>query len=213
VKEIKITRIASHKIRKNLITIYNKYARKRAAYQKQNWKKRERKEFLYYLKWEKKTTILEIGAGTGLDSLFFKRYGFKVTTTDISTKQIKICKERGLPAHVLDIYEIHKLKKKFDAIYAFNCLLHIPKADLENILKKIKKVLNENGLLYIGVYGGTDFEGILEEDKFEPKRFFSFYHTNKILKIVQKYFKLEYFRHIAPFKDGGTFQSMILRKV
>lgn len=207
-----LNRAASRGIRKNLVKIYDECAMERARGKKQTWKRKERKRFLLYLEKEKKMTLLEIGSGTGVDSLYFQKNNLDVTATDISPEMVRFCKKKGLRAFVLDFYDIHRLKKKYDAVYALNCLLHVPKAEFERVLKKIKAVLKPNGLFYLGVYGGSGFEGILEDDHYEPKRFFSFYQTNDILTIVQKYFKLEYFRHITPWEDG-TFQSMILRKV
>lgn len=199
-------------IKKNIITAYDKDAERRAKAKKQHWKKDEREVFLLYLKLEKKKNLLEIGAGVGQDSLYFKKHGLTVTSTDISLANAIQCKKQGLRAFILDVYDLCKLRKKYDAVYALNSLLHVPKNDFELILKRIKRSLKPQGLFYLGLYGGNNFEGILKNDHCKPKRFFSFYRTDDILTIVQRYYKLEYFKHITPFKDGGTFQSMILRK-
>jgi SAM-dependent methyltransferase len=201
------------KIKKNLVRTYDRYAKERTGAKKQSWKRRERKEFLLYLQKEKKKTLLEIGAGTGSDSLYFQRHNLDVTAIDISPEMVRFCKKRGLRAFVFDFFYIHRLKKTYDAVYALNCLMHVPKVDFERLLKRIRSILKPSGLFYLGMYGGSDFEGILHDDHYEPKRFFSLYRTEDILAIVQRCFKLEYFRHITPWKDGGTFQSMILRKV
>jgi 2-polyprenyl-3-methyl-5-hydroxy-6-metoxy-1,4-benzoquinol methylase len=199
-------------IKTNIISVYDNDIQRRIKAKKQKWKIRERSVFLSYLQNEKKRNLLEVGAGVGKDSLFFKKHGLKVTTTDISSANVRQCKKQGLRAFVLDVYDLGKLRRKYDAIYALNSLLHVPKKDFELILRKIKSLLNPAGLFYLGMYGGDDFQGILKEDRCEPKRFFSFFLTEQLLSIVQKHFKLEYFRHIIPFKDGGTFQSIILRK-
>ena len=199
-------------IKGDIINAFNNDTQRRISAKKQQWRKRERKVFLSYLQNEKGRNLLEIGAGVGKDSLFFKKHGLKVTTTDISSANIVQCKKKGLRAFVLDVYDLGKLRKKYDAIYAQSSLLHVPKKDFELILRKIKRSLKPRGLFYLGMYGGTDYEGIYEKDHCQPKRFFSFFYTQNILAIVQKYFHLEYFKHITPFKDGGAFQSIILRK-
>jgi len=199
-------------IRSNIIAAYDNSANQRAKAGKQQWKRNERKVFLSHLKSEKKKKLLEIGAGTGRDSFYFKKHGLKVTTTDISSANVQYCRRRGLSAFVLDIYDVQKLRKKFDAIYALNCLIHVPRVDFERMLKKIKRLLKPGGLFYLGMYGGVAFEGVHKKDRCRPKRFFSFYQTKDILAIVQKHYKLEYFKHVTPWKDGGTFQSIILRK-
>jgi SAM-dependent methyltransferase len=198
-------------IKSNIVKAYDNDAERRVRAKQQQWKRKERNAFLSYLKNEKKRTLLEIGAGTGNDSRYFKKRGFYVTATDISPEHIRYCKKRGLHARLLDIYDLHKLGRKFDAVYSMSALVHIPKKDMGRILSKIKRTLKPGGLFYLGMYGGVDVEGIYQKDHCRPKRFFALYKTPDLLAIVQKYFTLEYFKSLTPFKDG-VFQSLILRK-
>lgn len=203
---------AWNNIKKDLIRAYDNDASRRIKARQQLWKKKERKIFLSYLQHEKKKTLLEIGAGTGNDSLYFKKHGLRVTAMDISPEHIRYSKKRGLSTILLDMYDLHKLHRQFDAVYSMSSLVHIPKKDMGRVLSKIKRTVNKNGLFYLGMYGGVNVEGIYHKDHCRPKRFFSLYYTKDILSIVQKYFRLEYFKSCAPFKDGGVFQSIILRK-
>lgn len=43
--------------------------------------------------YENKTTLLDIGAGVGDDSVFFMESGFEVTAVDLSPEMIQICKK------------------------------------------------------------------------------------------------------------------------
>ena len=199
-------------IRVDLIRAYDNDAERRVMAKQQQWKKKERKVFLSYLRHEKKKTLLEIGAGTGNDSLYFKKNGLRVTAMDISPEHVRYCKKRKLSTILLDMYDLHKLHRQFDAVYSMSSLVHIPKKDLRRILGKIKKILRPAGLFYLGMYGGVDVEGIYENDHCRPKRFFALYKTPELLTTVQQFFKLEYFKGLTPFKDG-VFQSMIMRKL
>ena len=49
----------------------------------------------------------------------------------------------------------------------------------------------------MGVWGGYSFEGILEDDRFEPKRFFSFWEDRALLELVMTQFDLIYFRKVT----------------
>jgi len=198
-------------LKSNIIRAYDNDADRRVKAKQQQWKKKERKVFLAYLQHEKKKTFLEIGAGTGNDSLYFKKHGLRVTAMDISPEHIRYCKKRGLHALVLDIYDLDILGKKYDAVYSMSSLVHVPKKDFRRIMDKIKRSLKPGGLFYLGMYGGVDVEGVYKKDHCRPKRFFSLYKTPDLLAIVQKYFKLEYFKSLKPFEDG-VFQSMILQK-
>lgn len=199
-------------IKNNIIRAYDNDASRRVKARQQSWKKKERRVFLSYLQSEKKRTLLDVGAGTGNDSLYFKKQGLRVTATDISPEHVKYCRKRGVRAILLDMYDLHKLGKKYDAVYSMSSLVHIPKKDMGCVLSKIKRSLNPGGLFYLGMYGGVDIEGIYKKDHCRPKRFFALYKTPDLLTIVQKYFKLEYFKSLTPFEDG-VFQSLILRRI
>lgn len=177
-----------------------------------SWKVEERAKFLNLLQVEGKTTLLEIGAGPGRDSLYFHNKGLEVTCTDLSPEMVKRCEEKGLTAYVMDFLNLDFPPDSFDAVYALNCLLHVPKADLPLVLAAIQKLLKPNGLFYLGMYGGEDTEGIAAEDHLEPKRFFSFHSDEAILETLSRLFEVVYFKPIALAGDRDHFQSMILRK-
>lgn len=177
------------------------------------WKIEERAHFMQLLQQEGKQTLLEIGAGSGQDSLFFQEHGFTVTCTDLSPEMVKYCQSQGLNAQVMDFANLDFPPESFDAVYARNCLLHVPKQDFSGILQNIHKLLRPNGLFFLGQYGGVDEEGVWEGDHYEPKRFFARYLDQPIKDIVTTIFELVSFKPIK-VDDGtmGHFQSMILRK-
>ncbi len=199
-------------IKTRLMEAYNRYARDRDSRELHPWKIQELDRFLALLKEERKKTVLEIGAGTGKISRFFKDNGLKVITTDMSPEMVRLCREKGLPACVMDFCSMGFSRESFDAVWALNCLLHVPKKELPEVLEGIRDVLKPEGLLYMGVYGGPDFEGIWEEDYYSPKRFFSFHSDQQIQEIVARFFQILYFRGITVGEGENHFQSIILRK-
>jgi hypothetical protein len=68
------------------------------------------------------------------------------------------------------------------------------------------------GIFYLGVYGGYDFEGIWEEDRYEPKRFFSMRTDQHLQELVSQHFQLLAFKSIEVDNGHSHFQSLILRK-
>jgi SAM-dependent methyltransferase len=101
----------------------------------------------------------------------------------------------------------------FDAVYALNSLLHIPKAKFRIVLKNIQQVLKPLGLFYLGVYGSDEeFEGVWEQDAYNPKRFFSFHTDENIQKITSEIFEFLYFKRIPMGTSHPHFQSLILEK-
>ncbi|MEN8172784.1 MAG: methyltransferase domain-containing protein, partial [Chloroflexota bacterium] len=79
-------------LRSDLREAYNKKARERDGQAAQDWKLAERRQFLELLIQEGKKKLLEIGGGTGNDSLYFQEQGLEVVCTDLSPEMVKLCK-------------------------------------------------------------------------------------------------------------------------
>ncbi|UOQ43561.1 class I SAM-dependent methyltransferase [Halobacillus salinarum] len=208
-------RMIPNELKTHLGIAYDQQAAQRDRSTIQQWKIRERHFFLQNLLKENKRTLLEVGAGPGKDSLYFQKAGLDVFATDLSHEMIKLCRNKGLKSAQMSFDELSFPSATFDSVWALNCLLHVPKSQLHYVLLEIRRVLKEEGLFYMGVYGGIDHEGIWEQDFHEPKRFFSFYTNAQILQIAKSYFELVDF-HDIPKEDIGDgnhhFQGLLLRK-
>ena len=198
----------------SLIEAYNNYAQERDTHVMETWKGEERANFLRLLRSKGKRSLLEIGAGTGRDSKFFQDEGLHVTCIDLSPEMVKFCRQKGLAAYVMDMTHLDFPPASFEAVYALNSLLHIPRAEFQSVLKDIHQVLAPTGLVYLGMYGADEeFEGVWENDSYIPKRFFSFKTDETIQKTTAEVFKLRYFKRIATSrKQLLHFQSLILEK-
>ncbi len=67
----------------------------------------------------------------------------------------------------------------------------------------------------MGVYGGYSSEGVWEDDRYRPKRFFSFFDDESIKKVVKKVFNIYSFKRIFIAEIASSnlhYQSLILRK-
>jgi len=204
--------MSTKQLKANLIKAYNQQAEERSKHGIEDWKAVERAYFLSMLQEENKLNLLEIGAGHGRDSLFFQEQGLSVTGIDLSPTMVELCRQKGITAHVMDAAELDFAPNAFDSVYALNSFLHLPKSEFPLALKSVRTILQPNGLFYLGLYGGFDFQGIWEDDFYTPKRFFSF-HTDDVLKLaLSKVFEILYFKNIKLGEDRRPFQSVILRK-
>jgi len=206
--------MTNNPFKNNLVEAYNKYAQERDTYKKEVWKVEERVNFLKLLQATNKRSLLEMGAGPGHDSKFFQDMGMTVTCIDLSPEMVKLCQQKGLSAQVMDMTNLDFPADSFDAVYALNSLLHIPKADFRIVLENVRKVLKPSGLFYLGVYGSDEeLEGVREQDTYDPKRFFSFHTDLGIQKTVSEIFELLYFKRIPTTGNELHFQSLILKKL
>jgi SAM-dependent methyltransferase len=176
---------------------YDRDAERRSNLSLSAWKQKARREFLELLLAEKKHTLLEVGAGSGNDGVYFQSNGLEVTCTDLSPAMVAACRKRGLKAEVKDFLSLDYDDASFDAIYAMNCLLHVPNNDMPAVLTTLRRLLAPGGLFYLGTYGGRAEETYFGRGPTEGNRFFAFRTDEQLKKIVSDYFELVEFEVIA----------------
>lgn len=112
--------------------------------------------FLSYL--PKQAYILDLGCGTGRDSLYFKESGHLVLPADASEEMCKIAtKNTGVTARLIKFEELDYYAK-FDGVWACASLLHSERDKLPEILRKINKALKPKGILYMSFKYGNKSE-------------------------------------------------------
>jgi SAM-dependent methyltransferase len=177
---------------------------------KEAFKIDERRRFLDLLRERDATSLLEVGAGTGHDSLYFQEQGLRVLCTDLSPAMVELCRAKGLDARVADFLGLGVPPGSFDAVYALNCLLHVPTLDLPRVLEAIEEVLVPGGLFYVGTWGGADEEGPMQDDHHPVPRFFAFRSDGRMREALAERF------HVLSFTTvdvgGNHFQSFVLEK-
>jgi SAM-dependent methyltransferase len=177
---------------------------------KETFKIDERRRFLDLLRERDATSLLEVGAGTGQDSLYFQEQGLRVLCTDLSPAMVDLCRAKGLDARVADFLGLGVPPASFDAVYALNCLLHVPTPDLPRVLEAIEEVLVPGGLFYLGTWGGADEEGPMRDDRHPLPRFFAFRSDERMRQALAERFRVLSFTTV----DVGEnhFQSFVLEK-
>jgi SAM-dependent methyltransferase len=177
---------------------------------KEQWKLAERQAFRERL--APGARLLEIGAGTGQDSSYFKQEGFGIVAADLSAAMVERCRAKGIEAHVMDFLQLDFPGGSFDAVFAMNCLLHVPNRDLPAVLAVVRSILRPGGLFFVGVYGGNESaEGPLDDDRHVPPRFFSWRTDEQLLGFAaDARFDVVDF-HSVDTDRGYRFQSLTLR--
>ena len=136
-----------------------------------------------------------------------------MTCVDLSPETVKLCRQKGLDAHMMDVADLQFPAESFDAVYTLNCLLHIPKNELPVVLRAIHAILKPAGLFYMGVYGGYDHEGVWDQDPYTPQRFFSFYTDEHLQQVTGAVFDTLSFKRIPLDEQAHLhFQSLTLMR-
>lgn len=95
--------------------------------------------------------LLELGSGSGYDSVYLADHGFDVTAIDVSEDVIALSKKIHVNSKVnfiaVDFFQ-DSTDKKFDVIYDRG-FLHNYKNRLQEIFKKLNTLLTDNGKLII----------------------------------------------------------------
>lgn len=103
--------------------------------------------------------ILDLGCGSGRDTLAFKRKGYRVEALDYSKELVALASQQtGLQVRLESFYDFSD-QSKFDGIWACASLLHCERNQLPQVLKKIVNALKPNGIGYMSFkYGNLDRE-------------------------------------------------------
>ena len=92
--------------------------------------------------------ILDVGCGSGRDSIKFKAKGYSITAIDSSIEMVRLAsKAIGQKALHISFQEID-FHEEFDGIWACSSLLHVPKAEIGDALNRITNALKSKGVLY-----------------------------------------------------------------
>ena len=111
--------------------------------------------------------ILDAGCGSGRDNKYFIEQGYRVTAVDASAALGQLASQYiGQP--VLQMrFQALEFQECFDGIWASASLLHVGRAEIDDVLTRLSKALKPDGLLYASfVYGDgeKDRGGLLFSD-------------------------------------------------
>lgn len=130
----------------------------------------------------KSSSILDLGCGSGRDSLAFQLLGYKVTAIDVSDNIAKIAsKNISQKVAVKSCFNMD-FNQKFNGVWACASLLHCPKSEFSSAIHNILRALKPNGQAYISLKMGDG------ESMDSKGRYFSFYQHDELalrLKDIQ----------------------------
>ena len=124
--------------------------------------------------------ILDLGCGSGRDSMNFMKLGYEVTAIDGAKELAKKASVLLGKEVILSTFEELELKEKFHGIWACASLLHIKREDLIIVLNNLYNNLEDNGVFYMSFkYGEKEYV----DDK---NRYFNCFTDESIISFINE---------------------------
>ena len=128
----------------------------------------------------KGSKILDLGCGSGRDSLQFVKLGYDVTAVDGSLELAKRATKLLGKEVIVSSFEELQLEDKYDGIWACASLLHLDNNALRDVLNKLYDNLNDSGIFYMSFkYGTSEFID-------ENNRYFNMFTEERLIKFIEE---------------------------
>lgn len=154
--------------------------------------------------------ILDFGCGAGRDTKYFLSKGFRVTAVDGSAELCRMAAEfTGAEVRQLLFQELEDVDR-YDAVWACSSILHVKKAELGDIVRRISCAVHPGGVIYTSFKYGT-FEGMRGEryfTDFEEASFQEFISNFPMLSAE----KLWITNDVRPERRNERWLNIILRR-
>ena len=155
--------------------------------------------------------ILDFGCGSGRDTKAFLEAGYRAEATDGSHALCEIASAyTGIPVVQADFRDLDAVER-YDGIWACASLLHLPRADLQDVLRKTEKALKPGGILYLSFKYGS-FEGIRDGRYFTDLTESSLDALLQTVPSLQKV-RLWCTRDVRPDREDTEWLNALLRRI
>ena len=142
-------------------------------------------EFLEKL--PERAQILDLGCGSGRDTKYFLKHGYRVNAIDGSAELCALATEyTGIPVKCQMFQELDE-QEAYDGIWACSSLLHLSYGELDEVLYRIENALKPQGILYMSFKYGV-FEGE------RNGRYFLDFTEEKLEQLLKKHTGLQQLR-------------------
>ena len=165
--------------------------------------------FISYL--PKEAYLLDFGCGSGRDTKYFLSKGFKVDAVDGSEEICKIAEViAGVPVKQMLFSEL-SAENKYDGIWACSSILHLPKDELTNVVKKMSRATRDGDYIYTSFKNG-EFHG------YRNGRYFTDFTSEGFAEYMKDFPELDIINvwisdDVRPGRSDEKWLNLILKKM
>ena len=104
--------------------------------------------------------IADAGCGSGRDTRAFLQKGYVVTAFDSSPEMVRLAAAYTGQNCIVVRFQDMNFREEFDAVWACASLLHVPRREMPDVLRRFVTALRPGGVMYASfVEGGEDRAG------------------------------------------------------
>ncbi len=165
----------------------------------------------FLAKLQKEAYILDFGCGSGRDAKAFLEAGYQVDATDGSEEVCqKATNYTGIPVKHMLFSDLNAVEQ-YDGVWACASILHLPKDELCDVMKKISIALKQDGVLYTSFKYGS-FEGMKNGrffTNFTKKSLFAFMRDINTFKILEMWITHD----VRPGRGNEKWINILARRI
>jgi SAM-dependent methyltransferase len=124
--------------------------------------------------------VLDAGCGSGRDTLYFRQKGYAVQAFDASEEMVRRASAYSGVAVQRLTFETMDFNQEFDAVWACASLLHVARADIDDVFDRFDRALRPGGILYVSFKYGS-------REEIRNGRLFSDYTEDSFAALVQRH--------------------------
>ncbi|MCI8470312.1 MAG: class I SAM-dependent methyltransferase [Clostridia bacterium] len=198
--------------------IYNVYEKIAEAYDSALWNDMPyNNQINFFLSLLNGKKILDIGCGIGSFTKYVADKGYSIDGIDFSPKMIEIASKKVNNAnfYIMDMTNI-TLTKKYDGLMIINSTIHIEKKYMKKTFQYFKKLLNDNGIIFVILQEGNGEHYIEEPLDTSIKEFVNFYQESEIKSVFEQcnleIIKMERIKDYSEFELGNNQLAFYLKE-
>jgi SAM-dependent methyltransferase len=157
-------------------------------------------------------TVLDVGAGPGVDTIPFRDAGFTVVAVDLGHENARLVRAAGGVAITASLFALPIRSRSFDAVWSMSTFVHVPHSRVDAALAEVLRPLRPEGVFGVGTWGGLDFEGVPEVGDLRPHRFFALHDHERWRRRLEQLGRVEHFEVAEPDPASGwSYQFAVVR--